>query len=175
MSQNKLNIMDGLMLGPPPAGGYAKPTYLKDGPYEGMTRSDGATRPDAILLNKTAWKAFEGFRLDFNLNVPSHVGLRVKLRLPRFNAHMKILRRIPEIPVKITLRNEEEDLRARWEIEMEGLDLRSEIEWIAKEKSLSQAYSMTCKKGIEYYTKLLEIPYKEGKGLKKKRSKGHFP
>ena len=45
----------------------AKPTFLKDGPFKGMTRSDGATRPDTILLNKTAWKAFDGFNLTSSL------------------------------------------------------------------------------------------------------------
>ena len=91
-----------------------KPTYLKKGPYEGMQGEEGATRIDIILANGAAWKAFAGYRLDYDLGLPGHVGLRIKLALPKFKTHMNVIRSVQAYKIEGDAKVDEENKEANW-------------------------------------------------------------
>ncbi len=89
------------------------PTYRREGPFPGMDYSDQASRLDAILCNTSAWAAVKDFSYQFELGVPSHVGLKVVFKIPAFGAKA-LYQKVPKeliIPGEIP----EEELQELWE------------------------------------------------------------
>ena len=82
---------------------------------------------------------------------------------------MQILRKIPEIKFDYPYTNEE-DLQANWEIQMDQLDLTEEI----RHENVEQAFENLSRRGIQYFTKFLQIPRKQKQQVRKKGNENDF-
>ena len=64
-----------------------------------MTCKDEATRIDVMICNVAAWSAIRSFNYEFDLEVPSHIGLGATFNIPTFASEALYLRVPRALPV----------------------------------------------------------------------------
>jgi hypothetical protein len=148
-------------------GGDPRPTYRKDGPYEGMSRDESATRIDVILLNEPAWSALERFRLVYDLGIPGHVGLECVFGIPKFKTSAVFLKRVGVASVlEMKSLADEDERQTYWTKTIDNARLEESNEDI-KKGDAKNAYGRLSKAGVCIVSAL----FSEGSAKKAKHFK----
>ena len=139
-----------------------------------MQGEEGASQIDIILANGAAWKAFAGFRLDYELvGVPGHVSLRIKLALPKFNTQMNVIKNVQAFKIEGDAQIDEENKEASW-IWHIGTPNSDANQRELGEGNVISAYGNVCGTVVAYLSTLCKVDQRQQKEFKNKGGEARY-
>ena len=128
-------------------GGPIQTTFRREGPYEGMSKDDKSTRIDILLCSVAAWAAIKTFEYRFDLEVPSHIGLRAVFNIPAFASKASYV--VIPTPLNIGEPLEDQDNEDLWEEIIPRESITGVLEFIQAGKT-SEAFEMASDLGVDF-------------------------